>query len=400
MKVDLGLSKFNESYKQVGFSERLKKLLEKMAGKYSARQASEAELREFSCLARQDVGGLAGDDVLLRLRAKNPTIFQVVAEAGEAGRVIGFNAQLPLTAEGIRAVISGDFDPSNPSLDHLATPDEKVAGIYAWLIYAPRSIVAVIAALSDYVDRYAAGGCSIFCRAANEAAYKAFTSCGYEAARLSYPDAPADLLVAHAEVSLPTAPRANIEVRVARDFNDLAKVNAVRAATYMYEQECPYDEEFDGNDLCGAHLIGFIDGEPAGCIRLRFFADFVKFERLAVRREFRKSKLAFRLVRAAMKYAAEKGYRQVYGHARHDLVRFWETFGFRRIDGRSSFQFSDVSYYEMAGPIPTAQNALSLADSPLRLIRPEGAWNVPGPLERAGNVERRARIQQQYSWAG
>jgi len=67
----------------------------------------------------------------------------------------------------------------------------------------------------------------------------------------------------------------------------------------MGEQACPYDEEFDGNDFCAMHLIGSIGDEPAGCMRIRFFADFAKLERLAVRREFRGTPLVFEIARAA-----------------------------------------------------------------------------------------------------
>ena len=60
--------------------------------------------------------------------------------------------------------------------------------------------------------------------------------------------------------------RSDIEVRVVRSLDDLQKVNILRAITYMAEQACPYDEEFDGNDLTATHLIGFVDGteNPVG----------------------------------------------------------------------------------------------------------------------------------------
>ena len=88
------------------------------------------------------------------------------------------------------------------------------------------------------------------------------------------------------------------DVRMARSFDDLLMVYSVRSAVYIAEQECPFAEEFDGNDHCATHFIGFIKGEPAGCIRARFFHDFVKLERLAVLKRFRKSTLAFELVRS------------------------------------------------------------------------------------------------------
>ena len=72
-----------------------------------------------------------------------------------------------------------------------------------------------------------------------------------------------------------------ITIRIARDPNDLMLVTAIRAAVYMAEQDCPIEEEFDGNDLVAAHFIGFVGTEPAGCLRVRFFGDFAKVERLA-----------------------------------------------------------------------------------------------------------------------
>jgi predicted GNAT family N-acyltransferase len=98
----------------------------------------------------------------------------------------------------------------------------------------------------------------------------------------------------------------NAEVRIARGFDDLLMVYSVRSAVYIAEQECPFAEEFDGNDHCATHFIGFIDGEPAGCLRARFFHDFVKLERLAVLKRFRKSMLASELFSLASIWRAAK----------------------------------------------------------------------------------------------
>ena len=61
-----------------------------------------------------------------------------------------------------------------------------------------------------------------------------------------------------------------ITVRLARDPNDLMLVTAIRSAVYLAEQDCPFDEEFDGNDMVAAHFIGYIGNEPAGCLRVRW----------------------------------------------------------------------------------------------------------------------------------
>jgi len=170
---------------------------------------------------------------------------------------------------------------------------------------------------------------------------------------------------------------------VARTLNDLMQVIALRAAVYMAEQDCPFGEEFDGNDFCGVHLLGSFDDEPAGCIRARFFADFAKLERLAVRREFRRSSLAFDLVRAGIELCRVKGYRKIYGHAQDRLVPFWRRFGARPVEPKRPLTFSDFSYTEMLLETEPHPDALSLASDPYVLIRPEGEWHRPGVLERS-----------------
>jgi len=67
-----------------------------------------------------------------------------------------------------------------------------------------------------------------------------------------------------------------LEVRVARTLDDLMMVVAIRALVYMGEQNCPYAEEFDGNDLVATNLIGFVNGEPAATVRMRYFGGFAK----------------------------------------------------------------------------------------------------------------------------
>ena len=60
-----------------------------------------------------------------------------------------------------------------------------------------------------------------------------------------------------------------ITIRLARDPNDLMLITAIRSAVYLAEQDCPFEEEFDGNDMVAAHFIGFVGSEPAGCRQSR-----------------------------------------------------------------------------------------------------------------------------------
>lgn len=189
----------------------------------------------------------------------------------------------------------------------------------------------------------------------------------------------------------PATPK--IEVRVARNIEDFMKVTAIRAAVYMAEQDCPYDEEFDGNDFCATHFIGYYNGEPAACLRLRYFAEFAKLERLAVRHSMRKSKLAFRMVREAIAFAQRKGYQKLYGHARDELIPFWSIFGFREYEGGQKLIFSDFSYTEMVLDKAPPAEAIRIGCDPYQIIRPEGDWDRPSVLEKSAARDAAKKIR-------
>jgi predicted GNAT family N-acyltransferase len=173
----------------------------------------------------------------------------------------------------------------------------------------------------------------------------------------------------------------SISIRIARDPNDLMLVTAIRAAVYLAEQDCPIEEEFDGNDLVAAHFIGFVGTEPAGCLRVRFFGEFAKVERLAVRHQFRRSRVSFKLVQASVDYIKRKGFRKIYGQAQDRLVDFWAHFGAKPLGHNRKITFSDFSYTEMVLEIEPSANAITLDSDPYVIIRPEGDWDRPGVLD-------------------
>ena len=169
---------------------------------------------------------------------------------------------------------------------------------------------------------------------------------------------------------------------IARTLEDVMRVTSIRSAVYMAEQECPYDEEFDGNDFSATHLIGYVGNEPAGCLRVRYFADFAKIERLAVRRDF--ARRASRSDRARRhRTLPYQGVRQLYGHSQKRLLNFWGRFGFQPLEGGKEFYFSDFDYVEIVLDTTPHPKAISIGVDPYIMIRPEGRWHVPGILERS-----------------
>jgi predicted GNAT family N-acyltransferase len=176
-------------------------------------------------------------------------------------------------------------------------------------------------------------------------------------------------------------------IRIARNLTDLMIVASIRSAVYLAEQACPYEEEFDGNDLVAAHFIGFIGNEPVACLRARFFADFAKVERLAVRPQYRRSMVAFKLVRDCVKFLKRKGYRRIYGQAQDRLVDFWARFGAKPLGHNRGLVFSDYSYTEMVLELEPDPQAITIDSDPYVIIRPEGEWDHPGVLDRSSTRE-------------
>jgi predicted GNAT family N-acyltransferase len=172
-------------------------------------------------------------------------------------------------------------------------------------------------------------------------------------------------------------------VKVAQSLNDLMQVVAIRSAVFISEQQCPYDEEFDGNDFCATHLIAYKGREPIACLRIRYFADFAKIERMAVRAEFRNTRASLNIIRAAIELIRKKGYRRIYGQSQDRLVGWWSMFGFKPMGRGKRIVFSDFSYTEIMLEVEPHPDPITLNSDPYEIIRAEGQWHHSGILEES-----------------
>jgi hypothetical protein len=101
-------------------------------------------------------------------------------------------------------------------------------------------------------------------------------------------------------------------------------VSAVRAAVYLGEEGGSYFDQFDPNDHCSSSLLAMVDGEPVGTVRIRWFAGFARVERLTIRKNYRSLLIVNQLIKAALRLAGSKGYTEVTGLARLDVVPIWK----------------------------------------------------------------------------
>ena len=180
-------------------------------------------------------------------------------------------------------------------------------------------------------------------------------------------------------------PKNGTGIKVASSIEQIMHVIAVRSAVFISEQSCPFAEEFDGNDFSATHLIFYRNYEPIACIRVRYFAEFAKLERLAVRPTCRHTRIPFSLVWAAINFSRKKGYTKIYGHAQDRLLKFWSHFGAKPLENRRKLVFSDFEYTEMLLEVSPDPEPITLASDPYVLIRAEGAWDRPGILEKSSS---------------
>ena len=345
--------------------------------------------------AEARIGPLAKPEVVHRVMAHNPdSIWAFARKTDGVPYGEGFISLLLLTKEGLRQLATRELDAKNPDPSLLARPGERPAGAYVWATFAPGTLAPAVALVLARMSSPPYDDVPLFTRTTTRDGLRFTEALGFrKGATIGGIEAPHLFVYERSKPKATNAPLYDsyhsdaepraLSVTVARDLNDLLRVTSIRGAVYLGEQECPFDEEFDGNDLTAIHLLGYVGNEPAGCIRIRQFAEFAKIERLAIRREFRNTRLAFQLVKAAIELCRTKGYAKLYGHSQRRLVKFWSRFGFRLMEGRKEFVFSDFDYVEMVLETERMPDAIAIGSDPYVINRPEGRWHEPGVLERS-----------------
>lgn len=176
--------------------------------------------------------------------------------------------------------------------------------------------------------------------------------------------------------------RPEITIKLASTSDEMMQCFMLRAAVFMGEQECPYWEEYDGNDYTASHLILYVDGEPAASIRVRWFAGFAKLERAIILKRYRSYGLFLPFVQWAKEFCRKKGYPKAYLHGQKRLWPIFEKDGFRKVDDKV-FHFSDHEYGAFACDLEVGPDAPTVLTDPMVLNRPEDKLDMPGILEES-----------------
>lgn len=119
----------------------------------------------------------------------------------------------------------------------------------------------------------------------------------------------------------------SINITVVSSHDEMQMIVAVRSLVFLGKPGWTYTHTFDANDFCSTHLLATVAGEPAGTVRVRWFKDFARIERIAIREEFRSLVLLNRIATAALRLCRHKGYELVGGLTYPDLIGFWGRHG-------------------------------------------------------------------------
>ncbi len=349
-------------------------------GRIWLRPARADEIGDLHAMIASEISSDVGPvEAMQSVFARNPNSFWAIERSGHNGNaatLVGMYGFLPLTEQGCEALRAGTLDRRTPQLDLVAPAGAKPAGLYVWAIVARRIRKLVYPLIKQALGPLYAD-VPVFAIPATRGGVKAVDDRGFvpvSGAAHSMGD-----LAILPIVRVPPA----LRVVVASNADHLQMAAYIRGATFGAEQHCPYAEEFDENDYCAMHLIGFVGEEPSATLRIRFFASFAKLERLAVIERFRKTDIKTIVMDKAIDICRRKGYARLYGQSQERLVGFYAKFGFRPMQKNRPLVFSDHAYIEIERNLDPDENAVTIDSDPYTIIRPEGRWDVAGVLERS-----------------
>ena len=180
-----------------------------------------------------------------------------------------------------------------------------------------------------------------------------------------------------------------LEIKIVSSDADYAKAMEVRQRVFVEEQGISRPKEFDGNDHSATHILALADGKPVGTMRIRYFNGFVKFERMCVLPDFRKTDVSEQIMQKGMRFCAEKGYDKVYGVCKKELLPRWKRNGFEPITNISPTIQNGMTLVPVMCPLPKTENCISLETPPEILNAKEGEWFSDMAQQEIARVKKR-----------
>lgn len=184
----------------------------------------------------------------------------------------------------------------------------------------------------------------------------------------------------------PTSPSLSnsIRIEIVTTYEQLLHAYAIRSICFMEENGVKARHNFDGNDFQATHVLIYDADEPIGSVRIRWFSDFARFERMCFRKEYRNARSLKACAEYIFAHVARKGYKQVITSASPKYARLWRSLlGFRVIEGKEPVLFDgyDEPFIDLVRDLEPPSDAITIHSDTAVLYRVEGAWDRPAEIE-------------------
>lgn len=185
----------------------------------------------------------------------------------------------------------------------------------------------------------------------------------------------------------------NIKVDIVRSIEDLQKAFELRRAEFVQKQNVPENAEFDGNDFTATHVLAKQGNEAIGTLRIRYFHDFVRFERMCVKEEWRGQDVVEQILNFASDFLKKKGFDKAHCFCKPELVPYWESRHHHRIKDAPIVHTGGMELIPMCFVFPSTETPIQMNGNPKQLVAPEGKWlseksSVPNVLRTLNNLDR------------
>ncbi len=109
---------------------------------------------------------------------------------------------------------------------------------------------------------------------------------------------------------------------------EIEQALAIRRKVFVEEQVIPEELEQDGYDAEAIHYLAWVDGIPAGAVRLLPQGREVKLQRMAVLPEFRRQGVGRQIVKKLLADARREGFSRIVLDSQASARIFYLTLGF------------------------------------------------------------------------
>ncbi len=168
------------------------------------------------------------------------------------------------------------------------------------------------------------------------------------------------------------------EVDIVRNLKDLLQAFDLRREEFVKKQKVPEHLEFDGNDFSSTQILAKDNGKPIATMRIRYFHDFVKFERLCVIPEYRKKNIPEKIMDFCAQVLKEKGFDKALFFCRPELVKYWKSHGCIPVQGMPDTEAEGMKLCPMSWNFSQKGDFLEIKTPASFFLADEGKWKQSG----------------------